>query len=235
MIKLNNKYLFIVCLVSLIGYSYFMSSSENIMFETIKSVKHNHIYFDSRTSQSDLSSIKEFQETSESEFNEVRVSFKMLVYAISGYNNIFQLAPDNSGIRMELSKPATVGVLVGYNDKSKIKGFTLTDSLRLNQWYQFTLNLDRNKRLKMTLNGEIIGNFEPDQGLNYKISDIVVGAGFSKLRKFDGKINDFSINYQLLVKRHPLSRFIILNIKYLFGFVMLLTLFFLLIPIHPKI
>jgi hypothetical protein len=201
------------------------------MFKTIKNVKLDHISFDSRTTQLNLSSLKEFRETGESEFTAVRLAFRMKVYSIpTDYSDIFQLAPVNSGIRMELSKPARLGMVVGYDNKDKYKGFILTDSLTLNQWYLVTMKIDIKKRLKVTLNGNTVVNYSTDPGLEYKISDIVVGAGFSKTRKFTGKISDFFIHYQMFEKRQPIICFGLLIIKHIAGLVLLINLFLLLIP-----
>jgi len=201
------------------------------MFETIRDVKIDHIYFDSRAPQSNLSSFKEFRETTESEFTEVRLALRMKVYSIpTDYIDIFQLAPVNSGIRMELSKPARLGMVVGYDNKDKYKGFVLTDSFSLNRWYLVTIKIDLKKRLKVTLNGNTVVNYSTDPGLDYRISDLVVGAGFSKTRKFVGKISDFFIHYQMFEKRPPVTCFGILIIKHIAGLILLLNLFLLLIP-----
>src|SRR5258708_1972951 len=101
--------------------------SENILFRTLKSNSYSHINYDSGFDKTGLSKFQEFMEADKSTIKSVDINFKMKVFSISNWNNVFQTADLNDGIRMELSAPSTVGLLVGYMNaiKDTVRGYEL--------------------------------------------------------------------------------------------------------------
>src|SRR3989338_2620781 len=86
--------------------------SDSFKFKETNRGKHININYDSHSGDSALTSIKEFSESVKSEYKEVDINFDVRLYSIHNWQNIFQTAPLNTGIRMEISEPATLGMIV---------------------------------------------------------------------------------------------------------------------------
>ena len=77
---------------------------------TLREIRHEELRglaYDSRASDEGLRAVKRYEETASAKLSEMDISFEMKVYRIAGYGNVFQTAPLNKGIRMELSEPNT--------------------------------------------------------------------------------------------------------------------------------
>ncbi len=157
---------------------------------------HSGIEYDNKSSDSGLSRIKEYPEPKTGKIEEVEISFRMRPDSALNYSNVFQTAPGNSGIRMELggSSKSSLGMVVGDGDKG-FRGISITDHVELGTWHSVRVSMSEDKRIRVFLDG----NRMVDQkygGVDYIVSDIAVGAGFSKTRAFDGEIRDFAIKYK---------------------------------------
>jgi len=93
----------------------------------------------------------------------------MKVHSITDYNNVFQTAPENQGIRLELAKPSTLSLVVGHTGQQGLKGFILTRSLQLDRWYYSKYNHYPEKRVKVALDGRILVDW-PERGSDIHIS-----------------------------------------------------------------
>lgn len=178
-------------------------------FPLYKTAKHrvfNNINFDSHSSDSALSEVKEFSEKDSSDLKEVTIKFRTKVNAVTYYNNIFQTAPKDKGIRMELTKPTSIGLVVGYNNPEGFRGFPLSDSLEFNKWYSMEISIDSGKHLQVKIDDAPLLDIT-DNNISYDISQIAVGRGYNQERKFDGTISNFSIEYRLM-KPSPMHLFI---------------------------
>jgi hypothetical protein len=182
-------------LLSLLGHIY--------EFKTLKIDTLANAQFDSRSTDPSASTIKEFREPQRSRYNEAMISFDLKAYSNSGWDNVFQTAPQNSGIRMELAKPSVLSLIVGSKGQDGMKGIILTDSFVFNQWYSVKIQTDKEKHLRVWLDNNLVADlFDP--AMNYAVSDIAVGTGFSRSRPFDGTIRNFTISYMLINKRTAL-------------------------------
>ncbi len=166
----------------------------------IKTVEYRNVNFDSRSSDPGKTSVKTFKENIQSDVKEVDISFLMKVYSISHWNNVFQTARLNEGIRMELSQPSNVGIVIATNDSEGLKGFSLFNAIEFNKIYAVKVSVGRNNILKACVDDSCIN--VRDNQFKYDIKDIAVGAGLSKTRPFDGEINDFRIAYTLIKAPH---------------------------------
>jgi hypothetical protein len=127
---------------------------------------------------------------------QVEISFRILVRSIGRFDNAFQTASANDGIRMELSPPAKMALVVRARGGMQLKprGFHLTQSFLLNEWYSVRILVDRDNRMRAWLDDVLVLDIK-DVRWKYDLSDIAVGTGFSRTRPFDGEIADFTIAY----------------------------------------
>ena len=127
--------------------------------------------------------------------NDADISFQMKLYRIENLNNPFQTAPINKGIRMEVALPSTIALVIGRKTSSGFIAVNVTGSLEENRWYSVKLSIDRAKHIQVVLDNDIVASLD-DGRIDYEISDIAIGSGFSKTRGFNGAIKDFSIEYE---------------------------------------
>jgi Glycosyltransferase family 87 len=172
---------------------------DTLVYNTIKEVRHVGIDYNSRSLNPEKKRIKTYYELDSNDIKELDVHFKMKVYSIGNNNNVFQTAQLNDGVRLELSSPSTVELVVKQKDDKQPYGFILSDALKLNTWYLIRIHIDTTDRIRCYLDGTIVANTKYKElgKIEYIISEIAVGSGFNKTRIFDGEITDFAINYKL--------------------------------------
>ncbi|MDD3149755.1 MAG: hypothetical protein PHV68_02885 [Candidatus Gastranaerophilales bacterium] len=155
---------------------------------------HSLAVFDSRSVEAQERQIKTVRLTSDSRQNGLRIAFSFKVYQFRQFDNLFQTDPVNSGIRMEMSAPAALALIIAGPDGPK--GIYITRMLRLNKVYQLEMRIDRFDNLQVFLNKRLVVN-ECVPGARYKLSDVVIGSGFSRTRGFDGRISDFIVETEV--------------------------------------
>jgi hypothetical protein len=187
--------LFGLCLFSLI---YIDSISDAGVFKAVKSVEHSVSEYDSSSNQPDINTPAEFIENIDKEYKDTHISFDMEIYTIDNYNNIFQTAPANSGLRMELSQPSKLAFLaaVKSEDNTAFTGGWVGSSYQFNKWYKVDIAFNKNNRLIIKVDNAVVID-QYWNNMSYKISDIAVGTGYSKTRPFKGAIKNFIIIYTL--------------------------------------
>lgn len=165
--------------------------------KTVKSIEYKNINYDSNSSDINLKKVKEFFENKQSSLKTLNISFNMQVYSINDWNNIFQTTDINDGMRMELSKPNNIAILVRYKQDSNfiLKGYPLLDNLKLNEWYKVNIVFDMDSNLKVMINNEKFLDVT-DPNIDFDISKIIVGRGFNLERIFNGEIRNFTIHYK---------------------------------------
>ena len=110
-----------------------------------------------------------------------------------GYLDLFQTAPLNTGIRLELSGKV-LALIVGARNATGYVPYIITDSLDTTQPHLLELHIDNANRVSISVDRqEVVTSVTPE--LDYAISDIAVGTGLSKMRPFSGRITDFSYAY----------------------------------------
>ncbi len=143
------------------------------------------------------------------EIQEIQIRFRMKVSEIDGYYNAFQTAPANSGVRLELARPSTLGLVVGHKNSQGFRAFILTNFLERNRWIYFRMTIDRSKNLR------VFGDESPvldvrDEEIQYKVSDFALGTGFSKTRPFQGKLADFYLGYKKY-RKNPAGDYLVVG------------------------
>jgi len=153
----------------------------------------------------------------------IEIRFRMKVNSVGNFDNVFQTAPANSGIRMELggSSGKSFGLVIG-DKKKDCRGFLITSNLILGRWYDVRVNIDRNKDIRVYLDNIAVID-ESLEEINYDLSDIVIGTGFSRTRPFDGEIKDFSISGVLFYRLLPVTALLLAQL--LAGLLFLISLF----------
>lgn len=167
--------------------------SDSLTAKKIIKAEHGNINFDNRSPDPALSRIKEFNMDRKSEPKNVSVSFEMKALD-DYYDNVFQTADDPLTIRLELSHPNVLSLIVG-NDKAAVNIYKITDKFELNVWHKMEVNLNEDKAAEVILDGQKMLSFT-DKSISYDISDIAVGTGYNKLRGFQGEIKNFHIRYE---------------------------------------
>src|SRR5262249_52886645 len=89
-------------------------------------------------------------ESTDAPNKDIRITFRMKVPSFSnGYPNIFQTAPINSGLRMELSSSGNLGLLVAHK-LNQVQGYSLTDHYPFNEWHAVSVHIDVRHHIQLT-------------------------------------------------------------------------------------
>jgi len=169
----------------------------------VKKKSYAHIEYNSASKDVQLSRIKEFNEAVKGSSYAMNLAFKMKVFAIHGYNNIFQTAPGNDGVRMELVEPSSLGLVISNETRQRFTGLRISDAVVMGKQYFIQIVISKNKHVCVWMNGEkridtVVSAINP------AVSEIAVGTGYSKSRRFDGVINDFNLKYSIYKKKNRL-------------------------------
>jgi hypothetical protein len=134
----------------------------------------------------------------------VELEFKIDKFKL--YSNVFSTADVNRGVRMELSEQPSEYDDVGeskyllsivYNKIKGLTGTVLTKNLELGRTYKLSLKMFHDGCIQAKLNqGELI----TDCGVFAKLSNFVLGQGFSEERFFYGSVTATNVSYSLLPK-----------------------------------
>ena len=222
--KIKKTVAVILLLLFVINSAFiFMFYELDLRYKTLNTFKSTTLNFDSRSQKIEFSSIqvfaeKGFTETLNSKLKDIEIDFKAKVYSIGEYNNIFQTADRNQGIRIEISKPGTLGLVIG---DEKITAVVLTDSLKLDKWYEISIKIDKFGKLDVLIDSIKVASLFLDP-IDYKLDSVAVGTGMSKSRPFDGKIENFRIQGKSFIKQRGV-------ILYTFYLANLLECFFILV------
>jgi hypothetical protein len=158
---------------------------------------HENISYDSlitlnpREVDADKEALLEF------EAREIDIHFRMFVYRKGDYHNVFQTAPANEGLRLELNGAGHLALVVPEQSGAgkKVRGIYLTRRLQAGQWYLVRIRIDRSHRLQAWLNNLPVIDIR-DTTWGYALSDVAVGTGFSRTRPFHGKVDDFTLAFE---------------------------------------
>ncbi len=112
------------------------------------------------------------------------------------YENLFQTANYNSGIRLELArktKSATLWGVVYTNKSGQLKVIELGTVPKYSFWHDMVIKYSRKfNRIDVFVDGIDIRSYK-NANFTPNFSNITVGAGFDESRDFTGKIKDFRI------------------------------------------
>lgn len=122
----------------------------------------------------------------------VHIKLRFRVESTDGNPNLFQTAPANLGMRMEISG-ATAAILVpDINVPGGLKGITLSTALKKGQWYELEVEALNHAFVRANLDGLSVANYVAP-GLSIETSKILVGGGFDSSRHFRGQIENIIV------------------------------------------
>ena len=122
----------------------------------------------------------------------VRIALRFRAESTEGYPNVFQTAPVNRGIRMEISGSTAAIIVPDLLVPSGLRGLTLTTALKAGQWYTLEIEALNGAFIRATLDGNRVANYA-GSGLSMETSELVVGGGFDASRAFRGRIENISV------------------------------------------
>ncbi len=122
----------------------------------------------------------------------VHLKLRFRADSTEGYPNVFQTAPVNRGMRMEISGSMAAIVIPDLAVPSGLRGLTLTTTLKSGQWYALEVEALNGAFVRASLDGHLVANYV-GPSLSMETSQLLVGGGFDTLRAFRGDIKDISI------------------------------------------
>ena len=107
---------------------------------------------------------------------------------LSEVSDLFQTAPLNLGVRLELSGSHLVLVVKDDQIKPKnIRGIILADRLDLDVWHSLDLEIKNGSYIRAVLDGYDVVSYESHL-LDLSFSEMALGRGFDETRNFKGDI-----------------------------------------------
>lgn len=165
--------------------------------------------YDSRAADPAVSTYREFTDFAGIPCNEVAVQCRILSYQLHDWCDVFQTAMSNDGIRLEADSTGTLGVVI------RALGYVALIDYRPNRWYTLDLRIDPAGRVRITVDG--VEKLDGIYKGNFSISDITVGTGYNKIRKFDGKISNFRISCKYFSQARMVPRPVTSAVTFLAG------------------
>lgn len=191
-------YLLLSLLLAITGYFAVSQLLINwLPYTENKRVEYRNVSFDSSINPNPWQSKVEAESPGEFVRAEIEISFQLLVDSIEDYDNVFQTAPWNEGIRLELAKPAKLAFVIPEKGggAGRIRGLYLTQQFQFRKWYTVRLRINPEQRFQAWLNDFPAIDIQ-DATWVYAVSEVALGTGFNRTRPFHGKVADFTIRYQ---------------------------------------
>lgn len=133
-----------------------------------------------------------FGEIKNSDNAYIHLKLRFQANSTEGNPNVFQTAPVNRGMRMEISGATAAIVLPDTSVLGGLKGLTLTTTLKTNQWYELEVEALNGKFVQVKLDGGLVADYA-SLGISMEMSQLLVGGGFDASRAFRGQIDHVSI------------------------------------------
>jgi hypothetical protein len=179
----------IVCSLALLATFIFPNLFQH--YTTLSSYQETGLSYDSTVP---LSKIYRHRENSGADIKSFNLSMSLRPTSVAHFDNAFQTAPMNSGLRLELAKPHVLALIAAAQNAQGFIAYVISTTFTLNTWHTFDVALDPEKHITIDFDGQQVFN-QKDPTLAYSISDIAIGTGLSELRPFVGQIKDASFSY----------------------------------------
>lgn len=127
-----------------------------------------------------------------SENGYIHLKLRFRVDGTEGNPNVFQTAPANRGMRMEISGATAAIVVPDFSVLGGLKGLILSTAIKPGQWYALEVEALNGAFVRVIFDGHLVANYS-SAGLDIEFSQVHVGAGFDASRAFGGRIEDISI------------------------------------------
>ena len=135
------------------------------------------------------------RELSRADVKSFESSMQFQSYGGNGYMDLFQTAPLNSGIRLEATG-RMLALIIGAENANGYEPFLLTSNLVPREKHEVTIALGPTGNVDVWLDHKrMLATTAPD--LDYLLSAITVGRGYSPNRAFRGNISNFIYSYKL--------------------------------------
>ncbi len=122
----------------------------------------------------------------------IRIKLRFRAQSTEGYPNLFQTAPVNLGMRLEISGSNASIVVRDLAEPSGVKGLTLTTELKKGQWYELEIEALNGAFIRALLDSHPVFNYA-GANLSMDTSQILVGGGFDASRAFHGQVDNISV------------------------------------------
>jgi hypothetical protein len=139
---------------------------------------------------------------------EAFISFDFYLRSFKGpYDNLFQTAPGNDGLRIEIDKERYVWALVYAKKSGGFDAVEIPLFPSLKQWHNLKISV-RGPYVKIWYDGVLQADRLVDD-ITFRVTDVVAGSGFSGERPIDGEIKNFKMTVKSFRKSQYKLTFIL--------------------------
>ncbi len=122
----------------------------------------------------------------------VHLKLRFRADSTEGNPNLFQTAPVNRGMRMEISGSTAAIIVPDLTVPGGLKGLPLTTTLKAGQWYTLEVEALNGTYVRAKLDGQSVADYA-SAGLSMETSHLLVGGGFDTSRAFRGQMDNIFI------------------------------------------
>lgn len=122
----------------------------------------------------------------------VHLKLRFRVDSTEGYPNLFQTAPVNRGMRMEISGSTAAIIVPDLAVPGGLRMLTLTTSLNAGQWYALEVEALNGAFVRVMIDGHLVKDYY-GPGLSMETDQFLVGGGFDASRVFRGQMDNISV------------------------------------------
>lgn len=122
----------------------------------------------------------------------INLKLRFRVDSTEGYPNLFQTAPVNRGMRMEISGSTAAIIIADSSVLGGVRGINLTTSLKTGQWYTLEVEALNGAYVHAKLDGQSVVDYVGAK-LSMEMSEILVGNGVNASRPFRGQMDNISV------------------------------------------
>jgi hypothetical protein len=133
--------------------------------------------------------------------------------SLEGYENLFQTADANQGIRFEFASPATAAVLFGNAQTGQLIALHLSQGLHPGAWNRFGLHIMPGA---VTAQLNQLSRFRDFPDVNVRYDRLLVGSGFSGERPFRGRIRNVHVSICVANERPYVAKALVAS-RFLFA------------------
>ena len=192
----RNTVLSVLFGASFFGLIAVFSIPDLFRYQTARAFQASAISFDGSQQAAPV----EIRNTVNTPVKSVEIVLRFRTRSAGNYGNMFQTAPLNKGVRLELPRPGELALIVGAKTSTGYARYYFTKPFADGRWHSFRVSIDRHNRIRAWIDGTKSTDQTNDR-LQYQITDIVFGSGFSKTLPFRGQIRDAGITFDMYLLR----------------------------------
>lgn len=121
-----------------------------------------------------------------------RLKLRFRVDSAEGHPNLFQTAPVNGGLRMEINGSTAAIIVADTSLKEGYRVIILPNGINIGQWYKLEIEALNGGYVRAILDEQNVVDVS-STGISMEVSQFLVGGGFDKTRVFHGQIDNTSI------------------------------------------